>query len=78
MTQLYLIAICGDLTVAYTFICDHLLALQKESKIIAAFDKWAAKQDGECVGVELSYTKEGNKTRGIKLVESAGKFTFKK
>ena len=78
MTQLYLIAICGDLTIAYTFICDHLDAIRKEDKIIAAFDRWAKKQEGECVGVELSYTKEGNKTRGIKMVESGGKFSFKK
>lgn len=78
MTNLFLIAICGNQTLAYTFSCDHLDALKKEDKIIAAFDKWAAKQEGECVGVELSYGSEGHKRRGIKLRESGGKFTFTK
>ena len=78
MTKLYLIAICGKETVAYSMVIDHLDALKYEDRIIKAFDKWAKKNQGECVGVEMSYSNEKHKVRRISITSTNGKFTFKK
>ena len=78
MTTIFLIAICGTQTIAYRFVVDHLEALNKETAIIKAFDKWAKKDQGECVGIELSYTNQGYKMRGIPFISKATGFIFGK